>query len=303
MKSGILQVNFYRQKVLLAVLQAFGGTLSNIDLQKYLFLFTRLCQKDKSYEFVPFKYGCFSFQSYADRRKLVELGAISADPDIWHLESSGNYLNTLTREDKDKLIVFSKKYSAIKGKKLLREVYTRFPYFAIRSEIADKLLSEMELAEIERVRPSQRAARFFTIGYEGKSFEQYLNQLIENNVSVLCDVRKNPLSRKFGFSKKVLSETLESLGIQYIHLPDLGITSDKRKVLKMPSDYYRLFDNYEATTLRTNTAALQQLFLIVKKHKRVAITCFEAEECMCHRGRVAKALQKLPEWKYNIEHL
>jgi uncharacterized protein (DUF488 family) len=301
--SSASKVTFHRHKVLLSVLHAFGGRLSNIELQKYLFLFTQLCQQDKSYEFVPFRYGCFSFQSYADRRKLVDMGVISPDPDSWQLADDTDYAGQLAASEREKLSLFRAKYAGITGEALIREVYTRFPYYVIRSEIADQLLSSDELALVDEQRPRQRASRFFTIGYEGKSFEQYLNQLLRNNVRVLCDVRKNPLSRKYGFSKTVLSHTLESLGILYIHLPALGIVSEKRQTLKTVSDYNRLFDDYEASTLKQNQTALQQLFDIVKKHKRVAITCFEAEECMCHRGRVAKALQQLPEWKYNIEHL
>jgi len=303
MKTPVPQVNFYRQKVLLALLQVFGGRLTNIDLQKYLFLFTQLCQKDRSYEFVPYKYGCFSFQSYADRRRLVELGAISANPDVWQLQSATDYLDMITEDDRKKLILFQQKYASITSENLVKEVYSRYPYFAIRSEIADRLMSKAQLEAIDSARPTQTSRRFFTIGYEGKSFEHYLNQLIQNNVRVLCDVRKNPLSRKYGFSKRVLSETVTSLGIQYIHLPELGITSEKRQDLKTQADYRRLFNDYDATTLRCNKDALLQLLDMVKEHRRIAITCFEAEECMCHRGRVANALQKLPEWKYEIKHL
>lgn len=76
---------FYRQKLLIALVEIFGGRLSNIDLQKYLFLFTHLCQQEKSYEFVPYKYGCFSFQSYADRRRLINAGAMK-QVDNWEIE-------------------------------------------------------------------------------------------------------------------------------------------------------------------------------------------------------------------------
>lgn len=303
MKNAAPQVSFYRQKVLLALLQVFGGSLANIDMQKYLFLFTRLCQKNRSYEFVPYRYGCFSFQSYADRRKLADIGVISADPDIWQLQSATDYLDMLGESDRKQLLLFREKYASITGERLVKEVYSRYPYFAIRSEIADKLMSKAQLAKIDSARPAQARRCFFTIGYEGKSFEYYLNQLIENNIRVLCDVRKNPLSRKYGFSKRVLSETVASLGILYIHLPELGITSEKRQDLKTLADYRRLFNDYETTTLRSNKDALLQLLVTVKEHRRIAITCFEAEECMCHRGRVAKALRKLPDWKYDIKHL
>ena len=32
-----------------------------------------------------------------------------------------------------------------------------------------------------------------TIGYEGRSIDEYLNLLIKNNIKLLCDVRKNPI--------------------------------------------------------------------------------------------------------------
>lgn len=303
MKQSTEIVTYYRQKILLALLQSFGGKLKNVDVQKYLFLFTQLCQGEKSYDFVPFKYGCFSFQSYADRRRLVEVGVISAQADYWVLESNADFVRMLDEGDQKKLCLFKMKYGSLQGDNLIREIYTKFPYYAINSEIAEKLLTREQLEKVNQARPSDNRHHFFTIGYEGKTFERYLNQLISNNVKVLCDVRKNPLSRKYGFSKGTLSETLPKLGITYLHVPELGIESDKRQNLETQHDYDRLFNEYEATTLRNNTKAITTLLELVEQDKRVAITCFEAEECMCHRGRVAKALVKRPQWKYEITHL
>jgi len=87
---------YSRQKTLLALLQKFGGKLSSIDLQKYLFLFTETCEKDRSYEFVPYRFGCFSFQSYADRRKFVEFGILD-EGDKWSLLSADvDYVSMLS---------------------------------------------------------------------------------------------------------------------------------------------------------------------------------------------------------------
>jgi uncharacterized protein (DUF488 family) len=295
---------FYRQKILLSLIEAFGGKLSNKDLQKYLFLFTEICQKEKSYEFVPYKYGCFSFQSYADRRNLTISEHLVDTEKSWELNQSG-YLNSIEKSDADKLIKFADKYKKLSGNELVKEVYMKYPYYAINSEIASSLLkgNSEKLKEIHSLKPANDEYCFFTIGYEGASFEDYLNRLIKNNVKLLCDVRKNPLSRKYGFSKKTLSETLEKLNIKYVHMPELGIVSDKRKELKTQADYNKLFSEYEKTTLKENKDAVRDLFEIFLKNKRVAITCFEAEECMCHRGRVAKAIEKLPEWKYDIKHI
>lgn len=297
------KISFYRQKILLALLQAFGGRVTNVDFQKYLFLFTTLCQAEKSYEFVPFKYGCFSFQSYADRRRLVELGVILPTENWCIGEGDNDYISLLKKEDQKKIELFKNKYGRVRGNDLIRVVYAKYPYYAINSEIAANLMSSQELVEIQSAQPSQSETCLYTIGYEGQSFEHYLNRLIKNNIKVLCDVRKNPLSRKYGFSKSTLSETLDKLGIEYVHIPELGIVSEKRQELKNQRDYDILFNEYEKTVLVANNGALLNLLKIVISKKRVAITCFEAESCMCHRSRVAKAIQALPDWNYSVQHI
>lgn len=292
----------HRQKMLLALLKKFGGRLGNIDMQKYLFLFTQKCQQNKSYEFVPYKYGCFSFQSYADRRRLIEIGALLSSDD-WQLHADTDFSVNLDQETKYKIEVFYNKFSTLKGDELVREVYLNYPYFATRSEIAPKLLTDDEMQLIKKAVPKQDSMCFFTIGYEGISFEQYLNKLISNNIRVLVDVRRNPLSRKYGFSKKTLSETVEKLGMEYVHIPKLGIVSEKRQNLETLEDYQLLLDEYEKNTLKENAQALETLYNIFKNKKRVAITCFEAKHCMCHRSRVAKALLNLSDWKYEIKNI
>ncbi|EJF78900.1 Uncharacterized conserved protein [Candidatus Bartonella washoeensis] len=144
---------------------------------------------------------------------------------------------------------------------------------------------------------------FFTIGYQGKSFDTYLHSLMENNIKLLCDVRKNPVSRKQGFSKTQLTKTLKNFGIEYVHIPELGIPSQKRRYLRTQQAYERLFKEYENTILKNNSWAIDRLYQIFLDKKRIAITCFEADVCMCHRGRIVNALTKLQDWKYEIQHL
>ena len=292
---------FYRQKILLALIEVFGGYLQRTDLQKYLFLFTEENQKNKSYEFVPYKYGCFSFQSYADRRKLIETGHL-LDNNDWELKNH-SYLNALSNAESAQIINFHNKYKNISGNNLIKTVYNKYPYFAISSSIVNKVLSPEERQKVKDAHPQNDTICFFTIGYEGNSFENYLNRLIKNNVKLLCDVRRNPLSRKYGFSKKTLSHTLGKLNIDYMHLPELGIISDKRQALESKADFQRLFAEYEQTTLKENPQALEKLLRLLEEKKRIAITCFESCQTMCHRGRVATALTNLPNWNYPVQHL
>ena len=117
-------------------------------------------------------------------------------------------------------------------------------------------MDDEELAAIENERSKDSAERLFTIGYEGISLDAYLNRLVRNNVQALCDVRRNPLSRKHGFSKATLRDKVGGLGIRYVHVPELGSDSSERRSLATRQDYARLFARYEQTTLRQASGAL-----------------------------------------------
>lgn len=292
---------FYRRKVILALLQEFDGFLPAIDFQKYLFLLTH-CQKIKSFTFVPYKYGCFSFQSYSDKRAMVRDGLLSEN-EGWKLKRFEDYASSLKNEDQSLLKNFKKEYGHLRGDRLIHYVYTRFPYYAIKSEITQKILNREELALVETQISKENKATLFTLGYEGRSLEEYLNLLIGNNVKILCDVRNNPFSMKYGFSKNQLKSALGSLGIEYLHIPELGIVSEKRKNLKDTDDYKKLFDDYEQNTLPREKTVLKVLVANLREKKRVALTCFEASHHFCHRGRLAHYLATSPSWSFPIRHL
>lgn len=130
----------------------------------------------------------------------------------------------------------------------------------------------------------------FTIGYEGRSQDEYLALLREAGVTILADVRANPLSRKKGFSKKALAQGCEEAGIRYEHLPQLGIPSKKRKGVKTQKDFDALFEEYAADWLPQQGEALAQLRAWMDEGERVALTCYERDASRCHRHLVAEAL-------------
>lgn len=294
----------HRQKILLALLDALGGEVGATDFQKYLFLFTQICEQDKSYDFVPYKFGCYSFQSMADKHKLEDKGYLSTN-NQWELaRNSVAYAHSLKPGEADKIKLFVNKYGGMKGKRLIKHVYRNYPYYAIRSEIAESHLTSEELDEVIKHRPTRRRkAVLATIGYEGGSVENYINTLLKNDIRVLIDVRKNPLSRKYGFSKKTLSMLLERVGIDYRHIPALGIESADRKDLDTQADYNRLFARYEKTVLKTETAAMQKILEMYDQERRVALTCFEKEHQQCHRSPLASKLVKLAPTSIDLQHL
>jgi len=282
----------YRKTILLAITELFGRNISAIDFQKILFLFSQE-QKETRFDFVPYKYGCFSFQSLADKNSLVKEGYLKNHKN-WKLESESNhfisYLNELDRKLLNKI---NSKFCKMTTNELIRYVYINYPFFAINSEIAKDCLSKKELEVIKRLKAKEDRKILFTIGYEGKTIDEYLCSLVKNNIKVLCDVRKNPQSRKYGFSKKTLSNACNSLNINYIHIPELGIEGEKRKKLKSSSDYDKLFSEYEVLTLQNQIAPINIILKYLRDYQRVALTCFELHPLQCHRTRIANSIHKL----------
>ncbi|OPY83950.1 MAG: hypothetical protein A4E71_02809 [Smithella sp. PtaU1.Bin162] len=130
----------------------------------------------------------------------------------------------------------------------------------------------------------------FTIGYEGITIESYINKLIQNDIRLLCDVRNNPLSRKYGFSKTMLAKILQELDIAYVHIPELGIVSEKRKNLNDQTDYKALFDEYRETLLRKKEY-IDKVFDLLRVQKRIALTCFEKDPLYCHRHVLSRFME------------
>ena len=173
-----------------------------------------------------------------------------------------------------------------RGDALIRKTYRAYPYYTIRSEILQRLFynSPEELQQLYREREVLRKkdSILFTIGYEGRTLEAFLNVLLKNDVRVLCDVRKNPFSRKFGFSKEKLEQATQGIKVKYADFSTLGIESDKRKELDTVDDYNILFANYQKT-LPSREKELHRLYSIFQEDGRIALMCFEKEPQMCHR--------------------
>ena len=292
---------FYRKKLLLAILEAFNGSVDRLKFQKYLFLVSEL-QKKKSYNFIPYKYGCFSFESYNDKRGLTISGYLE-DSDRWILKKNHGFLSQIDARDEECILTVKKEYGRLSEKTLINKIYSNYPYYAINSKIVHQInLTPKEKREISHKKLKQKERCLFTIGYEGRSIDEYLNILIENNIKVLCDVRKNPFSRKYGFSKQSLQKKITELGMEYLHIPELGIDLKWRKNLNTKQDYKKLFFIYEKDTLPLKENQLQEILKNLNEKKRIALTCFEAESSLCHRHCVSTKLNQLDK-STKVKHL
>ena len=292
---------FYRQKILLAMTEVNGGRVGSTDLQKLLFLF---CQEthQNHYDFFPYHYGAFSFTSYDDKRKLVDQGHLK-NADHFEMNTTTSFLNQLKPTDRASMTKFATKMKNLRGQKLVHKTYLEYPEYVSRSTIMDKVLSPDEQVRVKQSWSQDCKSTVFTIGYEGSTIDDYIRRLVFNNIQVLVDVRRNPLSRKHGFSKKRLQNYLERAGIQYYHIPELGIDSHLRKNLSDEASYNDLFELYANTVLPNQSLALDKIIQIVSEHGGVALTCFEADPCMCHRHKVIEALETDVKFNFPVVHI
>lgn len=290
-----------RQRLLLCLLDALGGSVGNLDFQKVLFLYCQEPDSGKPYDFVPYKRGAFSFTSYADRRKLISHGLIEDHEYLWRFTAKGRDIT----ESDILLASFVREIGDLRGDDLVAESYRRFPYYAIRSEIAVRVLKgdEDALDRIEAEKHASGADSLQTIGYEGHSLESYLNLLLRSGVTVLCDVRRNPISRKYGFAKSTLSNASAGVGIRYEHLPELGIASEFRQDLQNQDDYDALFAEYEREWLPKQAGALQAIQSWMSEGERVALTCYERLPHQCHRHCVSEAIEAMSQNEVSAKHL
>src|SRR5689334_8188747 len=295
-----------RQKKLLALLDAHQGELDNMDFQKLLFLYCQEVETKPSYDFVPYKFGGFSFTSYADKRRLLEQGLLANHERMWKLTPLGKKKAAVNAPSiKSDIAAFAKRYAGLRGDALVAHAYRLFPFYAIRSEMASRVLAKdrVALRAVKNARPAGRAAGLCTIGYEGLSLEAYLNKLLMHRVTLLCDVRRNPLSRKYGFSKSTLANSCEGVGVRYEHLPELGVASERRQGLESQADFDGLFAEYERDDLPKQRRALTKIREWIRGGARVALTCYEREPKSCHRHCVAAAIERGTSLKVVTQHL
>ena len=289
-----------RQKVLLELMVALGGRVCKTDFQKLLFLFTREWEDVPSYDFVPYKYGCFSFTSNADLRKLESRGLVRENDSGWVLTRAGKNCT----EDSLLADAFATEHRDLRGDALVEFVYLQYPETAWRSEILANIIKDKRaVSRIMRSRPKGCGPGLSTIGYEGRSLEDYLNLLLEDGVTILCDVRRNPISRRYGFSKGVLCLSCENVGIRYEHIPELGIASSERKNLNSQRDYDRLFRKYERKMLPFQMDHVVRIVDWIESGERVALTCFELDPAQCHRSSVANEVVEAMDSRYMAKNL
>ncbi len=279
-----------RQKCILYMAERAGRAVSRLELTKWAFLLAREMPSrggSSFYDFLPYQYGPFSFVLFREAGTLVRDGFLretTVGPrDAWErvhdVPAGGRSLPLDVRSDAAKVV---ERFGNTDVSDLIDYVYARFPWYTVNSQI--RRLSHRRV----------RRTGIFTIGYEGCSVDRLLDVLMRKGIERVVDVRQNPVARRYGFHKSTLSRICGELGIDYVHVPEVGIPSAFRRDLDGPAAYARLFAEYEKGLLAHQSDAVAAIARMMVE-KPSALMCLEADPNRCHRSRLADAVASVTQ--------
>jgi hypothetical protein len=278
-----------RQKALLYLCQVAGGQLSDSHLQALSFLLqqeTKTRGGSSFYAFLPHGGAPYSFALAHEALRLHTKGFFEGSPgEEWHVNGAAKEAtNALGFDLREDVYAVAKQYGGYADTLLKKSIRSRYPRYS------------RALAHKDRAR-AEKGQHISTIGYEGRSVDDFLALLLDRQVRMLIDVRRNPVARKFGFQASTLRRLTGELGIEYQHEPTLGIASAARQSLATDADYRQLFAAYEGSVLQDETETINRVASVMNNTPS-ALMCMEADPDYCHRSRLSALLSRqtgLPE--------
>ncbi len=168
------------------------------------------------------------------------------------------------------------KYGSLRQDELRRLVCDRHPWYASRVKTAphDGVDEATEVA-------------VYTVGYEGRSVDAFLDHLMSNRIKRVIDVRRNPFSRKYGFMRRVLESLCAKANIDYAHFPQVGVPSWLRTNLSTKEAYQELFRHYKEEILPVQQDTVAEIGKLMEESPS-ALLCFETHHTKCHRDPLSQ---------------
>jgi len=286
-----------RQRIILSLLSAAGGSAGRTQLMKWAFLMKQETDVEsvaRFYDFVPYRYGPYSFALNQEMDSLLRDGYVrTTGPERqWRLTDAGKSaaqrlsgglrmaVRSITEQYGDKIFA-----------EVLAHVYDCYPWFTANSEDEDARRGER----------SGTVCKVYSLGYEGASVDRFLNEIMRYGIQTVIDVRNNPVSRRYGFHKATLTRLCIQLKLGYEHFPELGIPSELREqAARTTVGYDALFDRYARDTLTREKAAVYKVADVMKNRASVLV-CTETDPASCHRSRLAESVAQ--RTNLPVEHL
>jgi ParB family chromosome partitioning protein len=139
---------------------------------------------------------------------------------------------------------------------------------------------------------------FYTTSYSGRDLPTFIELMKAGQVATVYDIRDTPFSQfRPEFNKDNLAKALKGAGIDYQHIPELGVKKEVREQLARSGDYDAFWKKYDAGLKEKKIHDLLE-----KMGRRgeesegspFAFLCMERDPRKCHRHRLALHLKE--EW-------
>ena len=229
------------------------------------------------YDFVPYQYGPFSFAAYHELAGLTARGFLDQRAQTIAVAAKrrlDDAVGLLARGASQIVDDVLREWGRVGRTVLIDRVYEKHPWFASRSKLRPRTESVTAPLAV------------YTSGYEGISIDAFLNRLLKRGVRRVIDVRKNAYSRKYGFTGGVFRSVCMNVGIDYVHVPQLGVPSKLRNDLDAPGARAALFTHYRTEIVPAQSSAQERVAALMKERPSTLV-CFEANSADCHRGSLA----------------
>lgn len=234
------------------------------------------------YDFLPYQYGPFSFTAYHDLNRLSARGLLLNERQAVAVGAKRRVEDAVARlsDGATKVVdAVLAEYGKLGRTAIIDRVYASHPWFASRSKLRPVVAGPKAPTAV------------YTCGYEGASIDAFLNRLLKKGIRRVIDVRKNAYSMKYGFTGGVFRTLCKNVGIDYAHVPQLGVPSDLRGDLSKPGARAALFAHYCSEIVPAQLTAQDQVAALVLERPS-ALLCFEAQAHDCHRGSLAPFISK-----------
>ena len=135
-----------------------------------------------------------------------------------------------------------------------------------------------------------RGVELFTIGFAGKSAEEFFTSLVKNGVRKVIDVRLNNVSQLAGFTKKNdLQYFLKVIAaIEYEHVPLLAATKELMEGFRGGKISWEEFEAAYLDLLEERQVLTK---LKPEDFDRACLLCSEEKPDHCHRRLAAEWLK------------
>jgi len=139
----------------------------------------------------------------------------------------------------------------------------------------------------------------YTIGYEDRSFEEFIDLLKRHEIKVVLDVRHEVEFVKQEFSGELLKRQLPVYGIKYIQLKELGVSKLVREPYIEGKLSFECFEQWYLWWIEKNREAWEPKLREAKRTGFTALLCVErypkpreVQKHYCHRDILADYLIK-----------